>query len=142
MHRNRSSVFGLAAVAVLASLGCHEQALPTEPGSAGPALATLVAAPQPATRHVVVFAAERVPADFPARVTTLGGSIETSLDSIGVATVTGLTAAAAADLAAAPDIQAVEPDRVMTLGVGSVDAPGASTELTANETLATADATA
>ena len=141
MHRNRSNVLALAAVAV-AIQGCHEQTLPTESASSGPALAALVAAPQPASRHLVVFTAERVPADFQARVSTLGGSVEISLDSVGVATVIGLTPTTAAELAAAPDIQALEPDQVVTLGVGPVEAPDVSTELTANETLAPADATA
>jgi len=43
----------------------------------------------------------------------LGGAVETSLDSIGVATVTGLSDAAALELVADPDVQNVEPDVVM-----------------------------
>src|SRR6266705_2617559 len=61
-------------------------------------------------RYVVVFSAERVPVDFGERVAALGGSIESRLDSIGVAAVTGLSEAGAAELAANADIRAVEPD--------------------------------
>src|SRR5207245_9800353 len=85
------------------------------------------------SRHVVLFSAERVPADFAERVATLGGSIEASLDSIGVATVTGLSAGAAAELAAEPDVRKVEPD-----GDIAILADVAGVEV-AREVLATAD---
>jgi len=88
------------------------------------------------SRHVVLFSAERVPADFAERVATLGGSIEASLDSIGVATVTGLSDGAAAELAAEPDVRKVEPDVVMAL---PADAAG---DEVASELLATADVSA
>jgi subtilisin family serine protease len=92
------------------------------------------ASQQETRRHVVVFAAERVPADFAERTARLGGSVETSLDGIGVAVVTGLSEPAAAELAAQGDIQNVEPDPVV--------AP-AHDEMEAAETLAEpADATA
>ena len=73
-------------------------------------LAASAASLESSGRYVVVFSAERVPGDFGERVTALGGSIESRLDSIGVAAVTGLSEAGAAELAAAADIRAVEPD--------------------------------
>src|SRR5207248_1186048 len=94
-------------------------------------------------RYIVLFAAEQVPPDFAERVATLGGSVETSLDGIGVATITGLSRAGAAELAGGSDVQAVEPDRVVTLKPDGVDDGGASIELTPSETTpAPADATA
>jgi len=139
MNRNLRSRFALTVVAALSLHACREARLPTQTARAE--LAANAATLDQTSRHIVLFTAERVPADFAERVSRLGGSVETSLDSIGVATLTGLTAAAAAELTAAPDIQAVEPDRVVTLGVGPVEAAGPSTELTASKTLAPADAT-
>jgi len=55
--------------------------------------------PQDNDRYFVVFAAERVPADFNARVAQVGGLVEASLDSIGAASVTGLSSDAASELA-------------------------------------------
>ena len=124
----------------LALPGCHDSRVPTEPASRP--LAARLTSPDRPGRYLVVFAAEQVPADFRGRVSRLGGSVETSLDGIGVATVTGLTDATAPSLAAGPDVQAVEPDHAMTFGLGGGDAAGASTELTASETVAPTDATA
>src|SRR5207247_3399163 len=64
----------------------------------------------PAGRHLVVFTSERVLAAFADRIAQLGGTIEAALDSIGIATATGLSETAATQLRAAPDIRAVEPD--------------------------------
>ena len=109
MKRTRSHIVALAAVAALALPACQEQREPTEPTRRGP-LAASVTPTDPAGRHLVLFTAERVPADFGARAARLGGAVEASLDSIGVAAVTGLSEAAAAELAASADIRAVEPD--------------------------------
>jgi subtilisin family serine protease len=87
----------------------------------------------PAGRHLVVFAAERVPPGFGERVARWGGSVEAALDSIGVAAVVGLSDAAAAELAAQADVRNVEPDVIARLS----DDPDA-----ADEPLALADATA
>ena len=65
--------------------------------------------------HMVVFAAEQVPADLASRVAALGGSVDAVHDAIGVATVSGLSETAAMELAAQSDIQAVEPSTVVTL---------------------------
>src|SRR5206468_5650434 len=86
-----------------------ERAAPTDV-SGQQMLASNAASPESSGRYVVVFSSERVPADFGARVAQLGGSIENALDSIGVAAVTGLSEAGAAELAASADIRAVEPD--------------------------------
>jgi len=93
-------------------------------------------------RYIVLFATEHVPADFGGRVTMVGGSVEATLDRIGVATVTGLTEAAAAELAAAADVRNVESDVIMTLPDVDVGAADATVEEGLSETPAPADATA
>lgn len=61
-------------------------------------------------RYVVLFHTEHIDAGFAERVAALGGTIEASLEGIGVLVVIGLTSDAASELAAAPEIRAVEPD--------------------------------
>ena len=73
-------------------------------------LAASVAPSVQASRHIVLFTAEQVPADFSQRVERLGGTVWQSLDSIGVGVVDGLSQSAVATLAADPDVRAVEPD--------------------------------
>src|SRR6266566_2455561 len=82
MNRHAEKLIVLGAA--LALLGCHDQPVPTEPHARG-MLAASVTPADPAGRHLVVFTAQRVPADFGDRVAQLGGSVEAALDSIGVA---------------------------------------------------------
>src|SRR6266853_1638874 len=100
MYRTQPSFPAVAIVAVLALGACQERA-PTEASSR--ILAASATSLESSGRYVVVFSAERVPVDFGERVTALGGSIESALDSIGVAAVTGLSEAGAAELAAGAD---------------------------------------
>jgi len=60
MHRSRSNIVALA-VAALAFQACQEQREPTEPTRRAALTASMTPA-DPAGRHLVVFAAERVPA--------------------------------------------------------------------------------
>src|SRR3989441_10550566 len=139
MKRTRSHIVALAAVPALALPACHDRSTPTAP--AARILAASVTRADPAGRHLVVFTADRVPADFGARAAQLGGAVEASLDSIGVAAVIGLSEGAAAELAGAPDVRAVEPD-LATLGNEDVEADGAAADEAVSEALAPADATA
>ena len=123
-------------VATLGLAGCSDQSGPATPASTQLPVHAQISQ-YGTSRHVVLFAAERVPADFRERVSRLGGSVEASLDSIGVAAVTGLTEAAAAELAAESGIQRVEPDVVMTVPDDHVEAADA-----ASAALASPDATA
>ena len=95
-------------------------------------------------RQVVVFrGAQGLPADFGRRVELLGGTLEASLDSIGVAIVAGLPADSAASLAAMSDVAFVESDTTSSLvsdeetlaaadaGDGDNGASVATTDLTA-----------
>src|SRR4029077_18382916 len=125
MNRNLRSRFALTVVAALSLHACREARLPTQARRAE--LAANAATLDQTGRHIVLFTAERVPADFAERVSRLGGSVEASLDGIGVATMPGLSQAAAAKVAAGADVQALEPDRVMTLEAGGVEADAAAT---------------
>ena len=63
--------------------------------------------------HMVVMEARRLPADLAQRVEALGGTIVAAHSAIGVATVSGLTAEAAAELQSALDVRFVQPDLVL-----------------------------
>src|SRR5438034_874873 len=139
MNRHAAQLIALGAA--LGLQACYDQPVPTEARARGK-LAASVTPADAAGRHLVVFTAERVPADFGERVAQLGGSVETSLDNIGVATVTGLSEGAAAELAAAADVRAVEPDAATAPPNEDVGADGATNDEAVSELLATTDATA
>jgi subtilisin family serine protease len=120
----------LAATSALILAACAEQ--PSSP--LAPAAASLAVAPSAnpiAGRHIVMFKNQSsVPADFAARVQALGGQVVTSHDGAGLATVTGLSAAAAATLASSSDIELLDPDGtvqleppVVTIDVDATAAP-------------------
>jgi len=138
MYRTQSSVPALAIVAALALGACQERA-PTEASSR--LLAASAVSLESNGRYVVVFSAERVPVDFGERVAALGGSIESAIDSIGVAGVTGLSEVAATELGAAADIRAVEPDP-MTRPRDDGEAVDGLADEAASEAAVPADATA
>jgi subtilisin family serine protease len=141
VNRNPSNFLAWAVGAVLALQGCHDQQAPTESAVAGMPAASVVST-EPRGRYVVVFSAERVPADFGERVASLSGAVEAALDSIGVAAVTGLSEISAAELAAGSDIRAVEPDAFMTMSLDDAGATEAFAEPTVTEAIAATDATA
>ena len=132
-------ILGIGAFTLALTLSCQDQPQTTAP-TRGEVLAASLTPADPAARHLVVFAAERVPADCGQRVSALGGSVEAVLDSIGVAAVTGLSEAAAADLAAAADVRAVEADPITSPPEGDF-ASDASADQAASD-VAVADATA
>ncbi len=139
MSRSGSNLLGLAlAVGLLQS--CVEQRLPTQ-SRAGAIRSASAAVEQPTGRYVVVFSAERVPADFGARIATLGGSVEASMDSIGVAVVAGLTGDGATQLAGAADTRYVESDVVVSPRDDGESTDSDAAEA-ASEPFAAADATA
>src|SRR6266513_832111 len=107
----RSGTVRLAVLlSLIASLAACDRDLPLAQPGQGHVIAASVAATDHAGRHIVLFTAEQVPADFSERVEQLGGTVWQSLDSIGVGVVNGLSESAVATLAAAPDVRAVEPD--------------------------------
>src|SRR5260370_28246522 len=109
MNRSRSSSFALAALAALALQACQDQRELTEPARRGVLSASVMPA-DPAGRHLVVFTAERVPADFGARVSNVGGAVEALLDSIGLAAAAGRARAAAVQPGGGGALSAPVPD--------------------------------
>src|SRR3954451_10593634 len=138
MSSNPSKVLVLAALTVQMLQGCDRARAPTEL-AAGEALA---ASTEKTGRYLVLFSAERIPAGFKDGVAQLGGSVEASLESIGVAAVTGLSESAAAELATTAEIRNVESDPVTSSAVDYEETPDALTESPALAALATADAAA
>ena len=136
-----SNIFRRAPLAALVLLGCRDQPALTAVTGRG-VLAANVAMLDQTSRHIVLFTGERVPADFAERVATLGGSVESTIDSIGVATVSDLSEAAAAELASGADIRAVERDVITSLPDDDAGVSDAVLEGTSRETQAIADATA
>lgn len=132
--RSPTVIAGAIAGVVLAA--CHDQRLPTDLADRQLPAASVTQSEQ--GRYVVQFAAEKVSGGFKERVSNLGGAVEASLDSIGVAVVTGLSALAAAQLSAESDVLRVEPDDVIAMRPPDTDALA---DLT-TQGLAQADATA
>src|SRR3989441_13313462 len=139
MKRHASCILILSLVG-LSPRGCQDHPGPTQSRASG-ALAASVTPADPSGRYVVVFTAERVPADFANRVARLGGTIEAALDSIGVAAVTGLSDVAVTELGAAADIRAVEPDPMTSPRDDGESTDGLADE-SASEAAVPADATA
>jgi subtilisin family serine protease len=128
-------------VLVLYLLGCSGSELVEPVDNLTSMAASSLAASNP-SRHLVVFAAEQVPADFEDHVSRLGGSVEASLIPIGVAAVSGLTDAAAAELALDPNIRAVEPDPITGTAVDEIATADPLTDEPATAAVTAADATA
>src|SRR5256885_9997502 len=124
----------------LALQACTDRPAPTDAGGRRNPSASVVTAEQ-SGRYVVVFTAERVPADFAKRIAALGGSIESAIDSIGVAGVTGLSEVAATELGANADIGAVEPDPMTSPRDDGEAVDGLAAEAVSDAAVA-ADATA
>src|SRR5437773_196904 len=90
MRHSTSRFFSLTVVAALALQGCNDAPVPIE--LAGNVMLAASLTPAEHTgRQIVLFTAERVPADFVARVERLGGTVSQSLDSIGVGVVDDLS---------------------------------------------------
>jgi len=138
MNRHATQLIALGAA--LALQACQDRPEPTEPARRG-VLSASVTTADPAGRHLVVFTAERVPADFGDRVSRLGGSVESALDNIGVAAVTGLSEVAAAELAGSADVRAVEPDVATAPPNEDLGTDGATADEAVSEPVAPADAT-
>src|SRR6266545_2168108 len=136
-----SRFFSLAVVA-LALQGCNDRPAPAEL-AADETLAASLTPVEHTGRHIVLFAAERVPADFSERVQRLGGTVWQSLDSIGVGVVDDLSPSAAAILAADADVRAVEPDLTFQLaGEEALDAEPADISAETFQDAATVSPTA
>src|SRR5712691_9179022 len=115
----RIARYTLAASITFTLGGCQDSVAPpgTKPtlSSAADALAVPTASVSVAEngKHIVVFSGDNAPADFAARVSARDGTIDEMLTDAGLAVVSGLTDASAADLASTVGIQAVAADRIV-----------------------------
>lgn len=111
-----------AALGVAVLAGCADQ--PTEPVT--PSLSVSAAVPD---RHVVAFKSKSIPADFAAAVAALGGNVDLTVDAVGGAVVSGLSAQGIAQLSSRKDVLGVEieariPMRVRASSPQVLDAAG------------------
>lgn len=117
----------LALVGATALSGCTDDVL--TPVAATLPAARSVAPSENASTQLVVFANQAIPADFAARVAAAGGTVEQTLDPIGVAYVSGLDAAATAALGGDGAVSFVEPETVLPLSDPAFTARLDETEL-------------
>lgn len=103
-----------ALVAAVALAGCTDDLV--SPGAALPPASRSLSegAAEPAT-HMVVFADRAIPAGFAAQVAALGGTVERTLDPVGVAFVSGLDEAGKAALGGDAAVTYLEPETVLPL---------------------------
>ena len=112
----------LAVVSIVCSLfGCRDALDPVKsrPASLQPSMAT--ASQLAESRFLVVFDRNGAPSDLGGRVSALGGVVDTHLENIGLAVVTGLTPAGAQELKSVPGIIAVEPDLILSAAADPED---------------------
>ena len=113
MNRSVKRIVLPALAGLFLVVGCARDT--TSPAAAPPVRAAVAAAPGVAGQYLVLFNGNRVPADLAARVAALGGKVLFSHDGAALAGVGGLTAAAAAQLAAGQGVADVEADDVIQL---------------------------
>ena len=112
--------YGIPATVVMFGLAACAD-VPTSTKLSVPAGATTSLSASENGKHIVVFTGDEAPADFEARITSRGGTIDEILTGAGVAIVSGLTGAGATELASTEGVSAVAAD--ITVG------PEASDEL-------------
>src|SRR6266498_2011881 len=112
----------LAVVSIVCSLfGCRDalDAVNSRSASLQPSMASIS---QPAeSRFLLVLDPNGAPSDLGGRVSALGGVVDAHLENIGLAVVTGLTAAGAQELRSVPGIIAVEPDLILSAAADPED---------------------
>lgn len=118
MSRIRLASLLLAAAVSLSA--CTDDALPTLTNAPDGAATSAAGAAQP--RHIFIFTARSIPADFPSRVAAAGGTVEKTFPALGIASVQGLSEEAAAGLGAAADVAHWNADVEMTLGAPAGEA--------------------
>jgi lantibiotic leader peptide-processing serine protease len=99
----------LSTVAAVALTACSDQPVAPDNDQTPSLSKAKVATPGETDRHIVSFTGH-APGDFASRVTSLGGKVEWLNSDAGLATVGGLSAAAAASLAKQPGIASVDQD--------------------------------
>jgi subtilisin family serine protease len=120
MHGDRAGMF--AVVSIVCSLfGCRDALDPVNSRSVSlkPSVASISQLAE--SRFLLVFDQDGAPSDLGGRVSALGGIVDTRLESIGLAVVTGLTPAGAQELKSVPGIIAVEPDLILSASADPED---------------------
>jgi subtilisin family serine protease len=114
VHRSSLLVRAALGACALAAVACTDRT--TEPVSrvaAGPS--QLSKAPAAPPSRYIVLASSRFGSDFAATVQRLGGTVQSVHQGAGLAIVTGLSSAAATQLAATSGIARVDSDAVVSL---------------------------
>jgi subtilisin family serine protease len=122
------AVTSIVLAGALALASCVDNAVvaPTNSGASAPSLALSSAPRAGATgRHIVSFSGQ-VPATFAGQVKALGGKVLWVSRGSGLATVSGLSASAAASLAGTQGIAAVDADESLSLEMPKLTAPDAA----------------
>ena len=106
---------------VCSLFGCRDALDPvnSRPASLRPSMASATQLAE--SRFLVVFDRNGAPSDLGGRVSALGGVVDTHLENIGLAVVTGLTPAGAQELQSVPGIIAVEPDLILSAAADPED---------------------
>lgn len=112
-HLTKQHLIRYGFPAALAILGAACADVPTSTKSSMPAGPTTSVSASESGKHIVVFGGDDAPADFEARVTSRDGTIDEILTGAGLAIVSGLTDAGAADLASTEGVRAVAADIIL-----------------------------
>lgn len=132
----KSGRTALAALGLLAVGACADIPTAVAPAAAAPSFETTGTGA--AGTFLVRFKSASVPAGFTERVAQLGGQLVFAHAGAGVAAVSGLSGAAADQLAAAADIAAVDADGVTELEQPAIEAEPAEASPTSPDQPATA----
>jgi lantibiotic leader peptide-processing serine protease len=100
-----------AALVMLGLAACTDVRTPTD--ASAPAVRGASVSASENGKHIVVFTGDDAPADFEARVSARGGSVDEILTGAGLAIVNGLTDAGAADLASTDGVRSVAADMIL-----------------------------
>ena len=106
---------------VCSLFGCRDalDAVNSRSASLQPSLASISQLAE--SRFLLVLDRNGAPSDLGGRVSALGGVVDTHLENIGLAVVTGLTPAGAQELQSVPGIIAVEPDLILSAAADPED---------------------
>ncbi|HEV7992020.1 MAG TPA: S8 family serine peptidase [Gemmatimonadaceae bacterium] len=129
MSRTRLS---LSLVSALALAACTSDRVdPVRPFEAGPASRSV----SPATGRYLVSVKKNFPSDFAARVAALGGTVELQHAGAGLAVVSGVSAANAAQLGTISGVDEVQADEVLSLDVPAAAVQADVANVTVNSQL-------
>src|SRR5438309_11703260 len=107
----RLAGYTLAAAVALALGGCQETGAPP---NVRPSMSSVLDASAAENgKYIVVFTGDDAPDDFEARVVARGGTIDEIMTGAGLAIISGLSEAGAADLASTDGVRGVSVDRTV-----------------------------